>query len=75
MDINGCQVVSEPSDKTKEGFLSTVHRDGMTRGPFEKISDATKCAREWSQEPEPAAPPEPPKEPPRQTKKKQNEIE
>ena len=56
MDINGCQVVSEPSDKTKEGFSSTVHRGGQVRGPFPTIGEAVKCAQEWSQEPEPPKP-------------------
>lgn len=51
MDINGCQVVSEPSDKTEEGFVSTVHRGQLMRGPFSTISEAVRCASEWSQEP------------------------
>ena len=49
MDINGCQVVSEPAD-TGEGFLSTVHHGQEMRGPFETIREAVACAQTWSAE-------------------------
>ncbi|WP_397570659.1 hypothetical protein [Schlesneria sp. T3-172] len=51
MDINGFQVVSEPSDKTEEGFSSTVHRGGQVRGPFQTVKEAIACAQKWATEP------------------------
>ena len=50
MDINGCHVVPEPSQTTEEGFLTTVHCDGVIRGPFKTIREAITAAHAWSQE-------------------------
>ncbi|MEI8017338.1 MAG: hypothetical protein WCH39_04010 [Schlesneria sp.] len=50
MDINGCHVVSEPSKTTEEGFLTTVQRDGVIRGPFNTILEAITAAHAWNQE-------------------------
>lgn len=47
MDINGCQIVSEPAH-TPEGWTSTVTRDGILKGPFETIAEAVACARTWT---------------------------
>ena len=50
MDINGCHVVPEPSKTTDEGFLTTVQRDGVIRGPFNTIQEAITAAHAWNQE-------------------------
>ena len=50
MDINGCHVVPEPSQITNEGFLTTVHRDGVIRGPFKTIQEAITAAHAWNNE-------------------------
>lgn len=47
MDINGCQIISEPAD-TPEGWTSTVTRDGVLKGPFSTIAEAVACARTWT---------------------------
>ena len=51
MQVFGCHVKSVIDATGKEGFRSTVHRDGAMRGPFLSIDDAVKCARDWSNEP------------------------
>ena len=48
MDIHGCHVISEPSDLNPEGFSTTVHRDGVIKGPFATIQEAIKCASVWT---------------------------
>ncbi len=50
MDINGCHVVPEPSQTTDEGFLTTVNRDGVIRGPFKTIQEAITAAHAWNNE-------------------------
>ncbi len=50
MDINGCHVVPEPSNATDEGFLTTIQRDGMIRGPFNTIQEAITAAHAWNQD-------------------------
>ena len=50
MDINGCHVVPEPSQTTDEGFLTTVQRDEVIRGPFNTIQEAIRAAHAWSRQ-------------------------
>ncbi len=50
MDINGCHVVPEPSQTTNEGFLTTVQRNGVIRGPFNTIQEAIAAAHAWNKE-------------------------
>lgn len=50
MDINGTQVIPEPSDTTEEGFVTMIHRNGESRGPFVKIKDGIDAAHAWNAE-------------------------
>jgi hypothetical protein len=52
MDINGCHVVPEPATTTDEGFLTTVQREGVIRGPFKTIQEAIAAAHHWQKESE-----------------------
>ena len=58
MNIKGCLIVSEPST-TPEGWISTVTKDGIVKGPFETIQEAIRCAQTWTASPDPTAPPRP----------------
>lgn len=49
MHAFGCHIVNQAAE-TEEGFESIVHRGNEIRGPFEKIEDALKCARQWNAE-------------------------
>ena len=50
MDINGTQVIPEPSDTTEEGFVTMIHRNGESRGPFVKIKVGIVAAHSWNAE-------------------------
>ena len=50
MDINGTQVIPKPSDTTEEGFVTMIHRNGESRGPFVKIKDGIDAAHAWNAE-------------------------
>ena len=50
MDIHGIHVVPEPSETTEEGYLTTIHRDGSIRGPFNTIQEAVNAAHAWNKE-------------------------
>jgi hypothetical protein len=48
MDVLGCHVIAVPSDKTTDGFETTVQKDGIVKGPFPTIKEAIECAMAWT---------------------------
>ena len=51
MDIRGYHIVSNPSDESPDGLMSTVtSTSGIVRGPFDTIRAAIACANLWAEE-------------------------
>ena len=57
MDVYDCKVLSKLDASSEEGFITTVEKDGVIRGPFKTVREAVECARDWDKTPTTQTPP------------------